>query len=149
MLTKNATMATRMLRTIKRYENRKLYDVENRTYISLEQIAVMIRAGAEVQVIENTSGNDITSQTLMQVIVEEGKKGRNPLSSEAMHEVIRMGSHFLEESVQQLRDGIDRIVPDSLHRIWRDPEKEEIEMLKKRISDLEGMIENLVKRVNT
>lgn len=142
-------MATRMLRTIKRYENRKLYDVENRTYISLEQIAVMIRAGAEVQVIENTSGNDITSQTLMQVIVEEGKKGRNPLSSEAMHEVIRMGSHFLEESVQQLRDGIDRIVPDSLHRIWRDPEKEEIEMLKKRISDLEGMIENLVKRVNT
>ena len=60
--------------TIKRYANRKLYDTEAKQYISLEGIAEMIRQGVGVQVIDNVSGDDITAQTLSQIILEGEKK---------------------------------------------------------------------------
>ena len=69
-----------MSRIIKRYGNRKLYDAEAKKHISLEEIAELVRKGEDVRVIDNTTDEDITAQTLTQVIFEEGKKGRNPLS---------------------------------------------------------------------
>jgi polyhydroxyalkanoate synthesis repressor PhaR len=59
---------------IKRYPNRKLYDTEAKRYITLEGIAELIRQGKEVEVIDNTNGEDLTAVTLTQVIFEEEKK---------------------------------------------------------------------------
>jgi polyhydroxyalkanoate synthesis repressor PhaR len=59
---------------IKRYPNRKLYDTAARRYISLDGIADLIRDGAEVQVVEYNTGEDLTALILMQIIVEQEKK---------------------------------------------------------------------------
>ncbi len=59
---------------IKRYPNRKLYDTAAKQYVSLDGIAELIRGGADVQVVDYTTGEDLTALILMQVIVEQEKK---------------------------------------------------------------------------
>ncbi|MEE2962032.1 MAG: polyhydroxyalkanoate synthesis regulator DNA-binding domain-containing protein [Myxococcota bacterium] len=66
---------------VKRYANRKLYDTEQSCYVTLEDISMMIQAGEEVKVIDNKTGEDLTSVTLAQIIFEtEKKKNFMPLS---------------------------------------------------------------------
>lgn len=59
---------------IKRYSNRKLYDTDAKHYVTLEDLADFIRKGEDVQVVDYTTGEDLTSMTLLQVIFEEEKK---------------------------------------------------------------------------
>ena len=58
---------------VKRYANRKLYDTERSCYVTLDDISQMIKAGDEVRVIDNKSGEDLTSVTLAQIIFETEK----------------------------------------------------------------------------
>ena len=60
-------------RIIKRYSNRKLYDTKDSRYVTLLQIAEMVRAGEEVQIIDNNTKDDLTEVTLAQIIYEEQK----------------------------------------------------------------------------
>ena len=138
-----------MSRIIKRYENRKLYDTANRKYVSLEEIAALIRAGVDVQIVDNTTGNDLTAQTLTQVIFEEGKKGRNPLSKEVLHEVIRWGNTVIDDSLQQVRQSLDSFMPQSLSRLLHRPNSEEIKELKERVASLEKLIQKLTEKGDT
>lgn len=62
------------MRVIKRYPNRKLYDTEAKAYITLDGIADLIRAGADVQVVDHENGEDLTTVTLSQIILEQEKK---------------------------------------------------------------------------
>jgi polyhydroxyalkanoate synthesis repressor PhaR len=132
-----------MGRIIKRYENRKLYDTESRRYVSLEEIASLIRQGVDVQVVDNVTDTDITTQTLTQVIFEEGKKGRNPLSKEVLHDVIRWSNHLLDDGIQQVRQGLDHLVPESLNKLFGKNATDEVEELKKRVQSLEDLITSL------
>lgn len=61
-------------RSIKRYPNRKLYDTHDSRYVTLDQIAKMIRAGDEIRVVDNVSQQDLTTATLAQIIFEEEKR---------------------------------------------------------------------------
>jgi len=132
-----------MGRIIKRYENRKLYDTESRKYVSLEEIASLIRQGIDVQVVDNVTDADITTQTLTQVIFEEGKKGRNPLSTEVLHDVIRWSNHLLDDGIQQVRQGLDHLVPESLNKLFGKKSSDDVEELKKRVQSLEELITSL------
>jgi polyhydroxyalkanoate synthesis repressor PhaR len=132
-----------MGRIIKRYENRKLYDTESRRYVSLEEIASLIRQGVDVQVVDNVTDTDITTQTLTQVIFEEGKKGRNPLSKEVLHDVIRWSNHLFDDGIQQVRQGLDHLVPESLNKLFGKNASDEVEDLKKRVQSLEDLITSL------
>lgn len=62
-------------RIIKRYKNRKLYDVTSSTYVSLNDISDMLKNGFEVKVLDYDSGQDITSMTLANIILETERKG--------------------------------------------------------------------------
>ena len=135
-----------MARIIKRYENRKMYDTEKRAYISLEEIAQLIRDGADIQVVDNVTGKDITTHTLTQVIFEEGKKGRNPLSNEMLHDVIRWGNNMIDDSIKQVREGIDHLMPESLTKIFDKKRKSDMGELKDRIESLENAIDLLSKK---
>jgi polyhydroxyalkanoate synthesis repressor PhaR len=79
-------------RVIKRYANRKLYDTQSSQYVTLDQIAQMIRAGEEVRVLDNNSKDDLTSVTLAQIIFI-------PLG--AMRHLIQSGGASLQELAQQ------------------------------------------------
>ena len=59
---------------IKRYPNRKLYDTEAKRYVTLDELAGLIQAGADIQVIDHESGEDLTNVTLTQVVLEQQKK---------------------------------------------------------------------------
>jgi polyhydroxyalkanoate synthesis repressor PhaR len=132
---------------IKRYPNRKLYDTEDRCYVSLDDIAVLVRKGVDVQVIDNNKGDDITTQTLTQVIFEEGKKGRNPLSKDMLHEVIRFGNNLIDGSIQQMRHGLNLLMPNSLNKLFgatNTAEAENLKQLKEKVDSLEAIIKVLV-----
>ena len=62
---------------IKRYPNRKLYDTQKKEYLNLDTIAKLIRHGEEVMVVDHVSGEDITTVTLTQIIMEREKKDGN------------------------------------------------------------------------
>ena len=64
-----------MSRQIKRYGSRKLYDPTDSRYVSLEEVAGWIRAGEQVQAVDNKTGEDVTAQVLTQVISEESRRG--------------------------------------------------------------------------
>ncbi len=135
-----------MSRVIKRYENRKLYDTEDRRYVSLEEIAALVREGNDIHVIDMTNEADITTQTLTQVIFEEGKHGRNPLSKEMLHDVIRWSNQVLDGSLKQVKQGIDHLapmVPTSLTKFFGRKQATEVDELKKRVESLEALIGKL------
>jgi len=94
---------------IKRYPNRKLYDTEAKQYITLEGIAELIRQGNEVQVIDNASGEDLTSLTLTQVILEQEKKRSGLLPHSLLTGLIRAGESRLTNLQKGLRTPIGYI----------------------------------------
>lgn len=88
--------------TIKRYSNRKLYDTEAKRYVTLDAIAEMIRSGAEVQVLDHESGEDITAQIQAQIIFEEEKKIGGVLPRKLLTDLIQTGSQTLANLRQTL-----------------------------------------------
>ncbi len=90
------------MRVIKRYSNRKLYDTQSKQYITLEQIADLVRTGEELQVIENISGNDLTAMTLSQVILEQEKKQKDFLPRSVLSALVEAGGKPLSSIRQRL-----------------------------------------------
>lgn len=100
-----------MTRIIKRYPNRKLYDTEQSSYVTLDQIEAMVRAEIELRIIDHTSGEDITKATLAHIIFEheKGRQGVLPLS--ALRGIIQSGGDLfgrLQSPVTQFRDEFRR-----------------------------------------
>jgi polyhydroxyalkanoate synthesis repressor PhaR len=65
--------------TIKKYANRRLYNTGTSTYVTLEDLATMVKDGEDFVVYDAKSGEDITRSVLTQIILEEDSKGRNLL----------------------------------------------------------------------
>ncbi len=87
-------------RVIKRYANRKLYDTQRSRYVTLDQIAEMIRAGEDVKIVDNNSKEDLTAITLAQIIFEEEKKASfMPLS--ALRNIIQTGGQSIQTFATQ------------------------------------------------
>jgi polyhydroxyalkanoate synthesis repressor PhaR len=78
------------MRVIRRYSNRKHYDPEQRHYVTLGQIAQLVRTGEDVQVVDHATGADLTAQTMAQIMSEEAKRG-SALSVEGLAKIIREG----------------------------------------------------------
>jgi polyhydroxyalkanoate synthesis repressor PhaR len=99
-------------RVIKRYANRKLYDTQHSKYVTLEQIADMIRRGDDVQIVDNKTKEDLTSVTLAQIIFEEEKKQKSFLPLQAMRNIIQNGggsiSSFMSKAQERVTDFLPR-----------------------------------------
>ena len=80
---------------IKRYPNRKLYDTAAKQYISLERVAEIIRAGQEIQVVDHATGEDLTTLTLMQIIVEQEKRHSGFLPVNVLTDLVQAGGNTL------------------------------------------------------
>jgi polyhydroxyalkanoate synthesis repressor PhaR len=81
---------------IKRYSNRKLYNVDTSAYVTLEEIAEMVRQGAEVKVVDYASGTDLTALTLTQVIFDQEKKLGGLLPQAILTRLLRVGNTTLQ-----------------------------------------------------
>jgi polyhydroxyalkanoate synthesis repressor PhaR len=80
---------------IKRYPNRKLYDTEAKRYCTLAGVAALIREGREIQVIDHTTGEDLTTLVLTQIIVEQERTRSGFLPAEVLTGLIQAGGHTL------------------------------------------------------
>ena len=96
------------VRVIKKYPNRRLYDTEISSYITIEDVRQLIIEGAEFEVRDAKSGDDLTRQVLLQIIAEHEQNGEPMLSTQLLSQIIRfygdslqgfMGS-YLERSMQ-------------------------------------------------
>src|SRR5258708_10510075 len=99
----------RARRVIKRYSNRKLYDTRDSKYVTLLQIAGMVRAGEDVQIIDNASKEDKTEVTLALIISEELKSQPRSVPLGTLRDLIHQRG---EKLLSQLRDGpLGRLIP--------------------------------------
>jgi polyhydroxyalkanoate synthesis repressor PhaR len=103
------TGADRPRRVIKRYSNRKLYDTKDSRYVTLLQIAEMVRAGEEVQIIDNNTKDDLTEITLAQIIYEEQKAHSRNVPLQTLKELIHQRT---EKVLGELRESpLGRLIP--------------------------------------
>jgi polyhydroxyalkanoate synthesis repressor PhaR len=94
---------------IKRYANRKLYDQGRSRYVTLEELEELIRQGREIRVVDAVSGEDLTSQTLAQIILDTARGRRTSLPVAFLHQLIQHGTAwqtFVQESLQSSLAGI-------------------------------------------
>ena len=140
-------------RIIKRYSNRKLYDTKDSRYVTLLQIAEMVRASEEVQIIDNNTKDDLTEITLAQIIYEEQKAHSRNVPLQTLKELIHART---EKVLHDLRESpIGRLIPGTK------PGEEKVEVVAKDAKDtkptlvdqakekFEEMQHNLDERVRT
>lgn len=88
------------MKIIKRYQNRKLYDTHESSYVTLDEIARMIKGGEDLRVIDNKTKNDITASTLTQLLYESEKKAKTQPSVDLLKEIIRHGDGSFSGYIQ-------------------------------------------------
>ena len=121
-----------MTRLVKRYGggSRKLYDTEESRYVALEEIERWVRHGQELKVVDSASGEDVTAQTLAQVIYESHKSGTSRLGADFLHDAIRKGSRLV-------RDGVTRLPGAQAARTELQSLRQSLQALETSIADLE------------
>lgn len=103
--------------TIKKYANRRLYNTSTSKYVTLDDLAVMVKAGDDFVVVDAKSGDDITRPVLTQIIFEEEAKGENLLPVSFLRQLIQfygdslqsMVPNYLEASMDAFSNNQDRM----------------------------------------
>ena len=134
---------------IKRYANRKLYNTDTSRYITLKGIAELIERGQEIRVIDNETGEDITSVALSQILVDNERSNR-AVPRTLLSDLVQKGGDALygalKRGVGDAQDGIgelQRNVRKALHtredeaQRWREDAR----------SEWDSMVEGAVERV--
>ena len=102
--------------TIKKYANRRLYNTGTSTYVTLEDLANMVKEGEDFVVYDAKNGDDITHSVLTQIIFEQENKGQNLLPITFLRQIIR----FYGDSMQML---VPRYLEASFDSFTKDQEK--------------------------
>lgn len=109
---KAAALGNDDVRTIKKYPNRRLYDTQTSTYVTLAEIKKMVMAASPVVVLDAKTGEDLTRSILLQIILEEESAGVPMFSEAVLSNIIRFYGHamqghmgsYLENHVQSFMD---------------------------------------------
>src|SRR5215468_10718750 len=157
-----------MAYVIKRYSNRKLYDTQESRYVTLEELEELIRAGKEISVVDVSTGEDLTSVTLAQIILENERNHRATLPTGFLHQLIKHGEawqDFVQKSMKSSLEGIlssqretDRVFRELAARAgWgisgarveprRDGAEPDAEQLREEVSTLRERLRSLEERL--
>ncbi len=93
---------------LKKYSNRRLYNTASSEYVTLQEVADLVRNGADVEVVDAKSREDVTALVLTQIILEETRQNNFLLPVPLLHTIIKYGDnllleffeHYLEKSIQ-------------------------------------------------
>lgn len=118
-------MAESQAKIIKRYPNRKLYDTESSSYVTLDDIAKMVKSGRDLRIIDHKTGDDLTKQTLAQIVFEEEKRKKSVLPIGTLKELI-------QQRGEQVREFVDRFVHDNPLTHAKEKAEEEMQQLLKK-----------------
>lgn len=143
------------MKLIKRYTNRKLYDTERSCYVTLDEIAEMVREGEEVSIIDNRSGDDLTTVTLAQIVYEAEKKDKKLLPLQSLRLIIQSPSEFLariSKPVQDFRDetqqrvlGLRKKAEETQEEKIIQPVREFLEQVQRTIDELGSTLDQRLK----
>jgi polyhydroxyalkanoate synthesis repressor PhaR len=148
-----------MARIIKRYSNRKLYDTEDKRYITLEQIQQLVKDGQDIKVVENQTGEDLTTVTLSQILLEQEKRKEGKLPKSFFMDLVQRSSttvvDFMRKNVLQyfdssmlseesLAENVDQLVQAG--EIPQDEGKQLKEEIKTRTQTFKQRLDELVER---
>ena len=115
------------LRLIKKYPNRRLYDTQTSSYITLADVKELVLKHEEFQVIDAKTGEDLTRQILLQIILEEESGGMPMFSSDLLSQMIRsygsamqgfMGT-YLEKNVEAFQQ-LQKALQEQSQRVYGD-----------------------------
>ena len=87
--------------TIKKYANRRLYNTESSSYITLEHLAEMVRQKREFKVVDAKTGEDITRPVLAQIIMDEAQRGETMLPVNFLRQLIGLYGNSMQGAVPQ------------------------------------------------
>ena len=141
-MTDTATTATKTAEpvTIKKYANRRLYNTGTSAYVTLEDLAAMVKSGEDFVVYDAKTGEDITRTVLAQIIFEqENKEGQNLLPIAFLRQLIR----FYGDSMQML---VPRYLEVSIESLTREQEKFRQQMAQAFGGSPFGALEDQVRR---
>ena len=150
-------------KVIKKYGNRRLYDTSGSRYINLEEVAALVRKGADVQVVDAKTGQDLTRSVLTQIIMDEAKVQPAGLPLELLRQLIIATDyaqqqflswylrsafdsyHKLQEAVQSRLTDVSSVALAPFQRVREfiagalspDPE---MDQLRRRIAELEAKL---------
>lgn len=146
---------------IKKYENRRLYDTGASRYINLEDVARMIRDGAEVQVVDARTGQELTRVILTQIIMEDAKGHESGLplellrklivaSDRATHEFLAWYLTTVTDMYQKAQSALQTRPLDLVRNLFSSQSPagptDELEALRRRVAELEGRLEQATAR---
>jgi polyhydroxyalkanoate synthesis repressor PhaR len=132
-----------MGRLVKRYGNRKLYDTSESRYVTLEEIGRWVKAGEDVKILENDTGEDLTAVTFAQIILEEERRKSGLLSLRMLREIIQHG----EAALQGLAATVDRgmeVIRSAPERAGR--RMGELAQVGDRLGNLQRIVDETVRR---
>jgi polyhydroxyalkanoate synthesis repressor PhaR len=134
------------VREIRKYGNRRLYDTVGKRYVNLDEIAGMIRDGAEIRVTDAKTGEDLTRSILTQIIVEETRTRNGGLPLEILRELVSLSGKaqhdvlapYLQSALETYRRA--QRMPRDFMRSLLGPgsqDDSEVEKLRRRVEELE------------
>lgn len=100
-----STEENSQIRLVKRYANRKLYDVQASQYITLDGIRELVRQGEDVRVVDNESGEDLTRLTLAQIIYEEERRKNGVISLPLLRWFVERGDEAMRDIMRSMEKG--------------------------------------------
>ncbi len=111
------------VRVIKRYANRKLYDTERSCYVTLDELAGLVRAGEDLRIIDNQTKEDLTSVTLAQILVEEEKRAQRHRPLDAMRQLIGQSGELFQRRIGEPVHHLRSSVEESVNRLLKSGEE--------------------------
>ena len=137
-------------RVLKKYPNRRLYDTQTSSYITLADVKGMVLAGEAFEVRDAKSGDDLTRSILLQIILEEESGGVPMFSTQMLSQIIRFYGHamqglmgtYLEKNLQAFVDMQSRLMDSSRGLV--DPKAFTPEMWAQMMSGQAPMVQNLM-----
>jgi polyhydroxyalkanoate synthesis repressor PhaR len=132
-----------MGRLVKRYGNRKLYDTSESRYVTLDEIGRWVKAGEDVKIVENDSGEDLTAVTFAQIILDEERKKSGLLPLRVLRELIQHG----ETAWQGFAATVDR----GMEAIRTAPERasrrvQELTHVADRLTEVQRRVDEVLRR---
>lgn len=116
-------------RLIKKYPNRRLYDTQTSSYITLSDVKQLVLDNVHFSVVDAKNNEDLTRSILLQIILEEESNGAPMFSSEALSQIIRYYGHamqgmmgsYLEKNVQAFTDIQKKLTESSMGAVEGNP----------------------------
>src|SRR5262249_44733238 len=135
--------ANPMGRLVKRYGNRKLYDTSESRYVTLEEIARWVKAGEDVRILENDTGEDLTAVTFAQIILEEERRKSGLLSLRVLREIIQHGENALQGLAATVDRGMEviRTAPERAGR-----RVQELVQVSDKLGQLQRLVDETLRR---